>query len=192
MSKEKIVLHLCCAVCGAYLADWLKRNFSEVLLYFYNPNIQPQEEYQKRKASAEKLAEILNLELKEGDYQPQNWLLLVKGLEKEPEGGRRCQICFRERLRATAQLAKNQNFSCFTTTLLLSPFKDEKTIINLGREIAQEFGLSFFNPFDLVGRKEEIWQKSRALAKQYNFYHQNYCGCLFSLKKKISYPQDLS
>ena len=115
-NKSKIVLHTCCAVCGAYLCELLKEQFGEVLIYFYNPNIYPKEEYEKRLASAKKLAEIYKLKFVEGEYDYENWLKRVRGLKKEPEGGKRCPICFAMRLEKTAQLTKEKKFGYFTTT----------------------------------------------------------------------------
>lgn len=182
-NQNKIVLHLCCGVCGVYLVELLKKEFSEVCLYFYNPNIHPQKEYEKRKITAQKLAEIMGLTFIEGEYRPEEWLEAVKSLKEEPEGGRRCEICFEKRLRTTAQFAKKKGFSYFTTSLIVSPFKDEKLIKNLGEKIAQEIGCLFFDPLILGKSKEEIWKETRFRAKQYNFYHQNYCGCIFSLRR---------
>jgi len=181
-NNKKIVLHTCCAVCGAYSAELLKSKFSQILIYFYNPNIQPKEEYEKRKESAEKLAEIYHLEFEEGEYEPNKWFEKIKGFEDEPEGGRRCPICFETRLRKTAELTRERGFEHFSTTLAVSPYKNEKIIDELGQKIAAEFNLKFLASSDLGEDKKEIWQKTKELAKKYGFYHQKYCGCVFSQK----------
>jgi len=178
--NKKLVLHTCCAVCGVYLCELLKGRFSEILIYFYNPNVHPEEEYKKRLESAKKLAEIYGFEFQEGEYDSKNWFERVKGLENEPEGGRRCPVCFEMRLRKTAELAKNRGFEYFATTLAISPHKNEKIVNDLGLQIAKEFGLNFLTSSDLGQSKKEIWQKGRKAAKKYDFYHQKYCGCIFS------------
>ena len=180
--RGKIVLHTCCAVCGAYLCELLKEQFSDVLIYFYNPNIYPKEEYEKRLASAKKLAEVYDLEFIEGEYDYKNWLKRVKGLEKEPEGGKRCPICFAMRLEKTAQLAKEKGFECFTTTLAMSPYKNEKLTDEIGEIIAEENGIKFLKSTELNQSKQDVWNKTRELAKKFNFYHQKYCGCRFSIR----------
>ena len=178
--KSKIVLHVCCAVCGAYLSEVLKDKF-ETILFFYNPNIHPEQEYEKRKQSVVRLSEIYNLEFYEGEYDVKHWLQAISGFENEPEGGKRCPICFRERLIKTAELAKKIGADHFITTLAMSPYKDEKQINEIGENIAQQFNLKFVKTTDLDLTKQEAWQKTRQLAKKYEFYHQKYCGCRFSI-----------
>ncbi|MFA5386377.1 MAG: epoxyqueuosine reductase QueH [Candidatus Paceibacterota bacterium] len=178
--KPKILLHVCCAVCGAYLIELLKEKY-EVILYFYNPNIHPKEEYEKRKESAKKLAEIYNIDFIEEKYIPEKWFEIIKGLENELEGGKRCPICFEMRLRETAISAENNNIPYFTTTLSISPYKDEKIINETGEKIAKEYDLNFLEIGEL-GNKQDLWQKTKELAKKHNFYHQKYCGCIFSQK----------
>lgn len=178
--KPKLILHVCCAVCGAALADALKDQF-ELTLFYYNPNIWPKEEYERRLEAVKKLSEIYQLNFEEGEYENELWLERVKGWEDEPEGGRRCPICFEMRLEKTAELAKKQGASYFTTTLAISPFKDEEGINAIASRIAQANDLKFL-PLAAIGDKKDLWQKSRLLAKQYQLYHQKYCGCPFSLK----------
>ncbi|HOX21649.1 MAG TPA: epoxyqueuosine reductase QueH [Candidatus Paceibacterota bacterium] len=186
IKSSKLVLHTCCAVCGAHLCELLKNDFSEILIYFYNPNVHPKEEYEKRKEAGKKLAEIYSLEFVEGEYDDKNWFELVRGLENEPEGGARCPICFEMRLKKTVQLAKERGFTHFATTLAASPYKSEKIVDELAGKIAREFGLEYLSTVAIGALdKKEIWQKTRELAKKFNFYHQNYCGCLFSQRKSI-------
>lgn len=179
-NNSRIVLHTCCAVCGAYFSKFLKEKFREVLIYFYNPNIHPKEEYNKRKEAVQKLAKIYNFEFKEGVYDKDRWFELVRGLEGEPEGGKRCSVCFEMRLKKAADFAKNNGFQCFATTLFLSPHKDGKVIDEIGKEIAGDLGVNFLAFSELNKDKKELWQKTRELAKKFNFYHQTYCGCVFS------------
>ena len=142
VTKPKLVLHICCSICGAYLSELLKDRF-EIIYYYYNPNIHPEEEYEKRKASVQKLAALYNSEFIEGDYAVQEWYKTISGFEGEPEGGKRCPLCFRMRLAKTAQLAVAKGATHFTTTLATSPYKNEDVIGAIGTEIAKELGLSF-------------------------------------------------
>ena len=183
-AKPKLLLHVCCAVCGAYLTEILKKDFDPIV-FFYNPNIQHQEEYEKRKTSAQKLAEVYGIEFIEGHYNTDNWFEKVKGFENEPEGGARCTICFQMRLEETARMAKEKDIGFFTTTLAVSPFKNEVTTDELGTEISKEFSMRFIRSFDFDLSKKEIWQKTRSLAKEYKFYHQKYCGCEFGREQQM-------
>lgn len=182
MEKPTIIMHICCAICGVYLCEVLKEKYN-IILFFYNPNIHPQDEYEKRRDSAKKLAEIYNVEFIEGKYEPEKWLSEITGLEKEPEGGKRCPVCFRMRLFQTALIAQNNNAKYFLTTLASSPFKDENIVNQIGEDLAKKFNLNFLKLTELKENKKQIWQKTRALAKQYNFYRQKYCGCVFSSYK---------
>jgi predicted adenine nucleotide alpha hydrolase (AANH) superfamily ATPase len=172
--KSKLILHTCCAICAAGLADALQDRFL-MTLFFYNSNIYPQEEYEKRKEAAVILAKRYNLELIEGDYRPKDWLKLVAGLEGEPEGGKRCLVCFRDRLLRTAEFAKNNRIDNFTTTLLASHLKNKQAIIEIGQKIAQENNLNFLPSFD--GQL-----KSKEIAQKLGLYRQKYCGCSYSFR----------
>lgn len=188
--KEKILLHVCCAICGAALTELLKDKF-EVVLYFYNPNVHPQEEYLKRRDAVKSLAEIYNVEFFEGEYDKENWFETVKGLEQEPEGGKRCPVCFKMRLKKAGEFAKQQNCTGFLTTLAMSPYKNEQQIneIALRLDLLAQGKVKFLTIEDLAGTdnvaefKKKVWQKSRELARQYQFYHQKYCGCIYSVRK---------
>lgn len=182
-NKPKLLLHTCCAVCGAYLTEILKEKFTPVI-YFSNPNIHPAEEYENRKNSAQKLAEIYNIEFAKDKYEPENWFQEIKGFEKEPEGGKRCPVCFAMRLKRTAGLAKEKNIEFFTTTLAVSPYKNEKIINELGKKIAKVNSLAFISSSDFNQTKQEIWKKTRSLAREFGFYHQKYCGCEYSIRIK--------
>lgn len=181
--KPKLILHICCSICGAYLTELLKDRF-EIAYYYYNPNIHPEEEYKKRRVSVQKLAEIYQCEFIEGDYEVQAWYATIAGFEGEPEGGKRCPLCFRMRIAKTAKLAILKRATHFTTTLAASPYKNEAIIGAIGADIAREYGLTFLTMADFGESKKDIWAKTRALAKEHGFYHQNYCGCTFSIWKK--------
>ena len=180
--KPKILLHVCCAVCGSYLVKILKERFEPVVFY-YNPNIYPKDEYEKRSESAKKLAETNNANFIEAEYDYDNWRKAVRGFEKEPEGGKRCPICFALRLQKTAEEARQNNIPFFATTLSLSPYKDEDVIDKIGEEIGREKNVRFVTSRELCPDKKDFWQKTREIARQEGFYHQKYCGCEFSLRK---------
>ena len=181
--KPKLVLHICCAICGAHFSELLKERF-DVIYYFYNPNIHPEEEYQKRMASVQKLAALDGSEFIEGDYEVQEWYKTIAGFEGEPEGGKRCPLCFRMRLEKTAKLALAKGASYFSTTLPTSPYKDENVIGVIGAAIARDLGLTFITMADCIEPKKDIWAKNRVRAREQEFYHQTYCGCTFSIRKK--------
>lgn len=180
--KPRILLHVCCAVCGSRLAQTLKDRFQPVVFY-YNPNIHPREEYDKRRDSAEKLADLNGLDFIEGPYDTASWFTAVAGFENEPEGGKRCPICFVLRLQKTAEEAKQRNIRFFATTLSLSPYKDENLIDKLGDEIGREMNLRFVAAKELAPDRKGFWRRTREIAKEKSFYHQKYCGCEFSQRK---------
>lgn len=175
---KKLLLHVCCAVCGAALIELLKDRY-EIIVFYSNSNIYPKEEYMKRRDSAKKLAEIYKVSFIEDEYNNEQWLKDVKGFEKYPEGSLRCNICFEKRLERTAKEAKKQGVECFTTTLFFSPYKNEGVITQIGEKI----GPSFLKVKDICENKEELWKRTRILAKEFDFYHQKYCGCCFSVRK---------
>ena len=142
--------------------------------FFYNPNIHPVDEYKKRFASAEKAAKELDFELVEGPYDRENWFGKIKGYEYEPEGGARCDICYRMRLEKTWQYMKKHMFDAFTTTLTVSPQKEATKVNAIGREIGDEkFLLADF-------KKKGGFLRATELAKEWGIYRQHYCGCVYS------------
>jgi len=161
------VLHTCCAVCAS--------GAENAILFFFGPNIHPEQEYLKRRESVRKLAKIKGLKLIEAEYNPKTWHKAVKGYEYELEGGKRCSICFTLALYNTALIAKKQKIKRFSTTLLSSPYKNRKIIFEIGNSIAKNLDLEFV---DLD------FKKDRTLEKE--FYHQKYCGCLYSQHKNNS------
>ncbi|OGM92952.1 hypothetical protein A2372_03845 [Candidatus Wolfebacteria bacterium RIFOXYB1_FULL_54_12] len=181
--KPTLVLHICCAICGAYLSELFKDRFT-IVYYYYNPNIHPQEEYERRRDSVVKLASLYGSEFIEGAYDTQNWHKTIAGFEGEPEGGKRCPLCFRLRLAKTGELALAKGATHFTTTLAASPYKNEDIIGVIGTDIANKLGLTFLTMADFGEPKKDMWAKTRALAKEHGFYHQNYCGCIFSIRNK--------
>jgi hypothetical protein len=179
MTKPKILVHICCAICAVALIEKLKETFEPVLFY-YNPNIYPEDEYEKRRQSVVKMAEIYGVELFEGNYEPEVWQQKIKGKEHEPERGARCYDCFEVRLQKAAELAKDQGIKIFTTSLFVSPFKNENQVDLAGENIAKAANIKYLAMSEILDNKSENWKKTRELAKKYNFYSQKYCGCKFS------------
>jgi len=179
MDKQKILVHLCCAICGVALIEKLKENF-EPTIFFYNPNIYPEDEYKKRKEAVIELAKIYEIDFFEAKYDVENWMEKIKGKENEPEKGSRCYDCFEMRLEEAGSFAKNNGFEIFTTSLFVSPFKDEKVVNEVGKKVANKFEVKFLTLEEVIENKQDNWKKTRELAKKYGFYFQKYCGCKFS------------
>ncbi len=175
-----LLLHSCCAPCSSYVIEYLSQYFS-ITVFYYNPNIAPAEEYQYRVSEQKRLISVMPVKNKvsflEGDYVPQEFYRVCKGLEQEKEGGKRCEQCFYLRLSRTAQTAKEQYFDYFTTTLTISPLKNAVLINTIGQQLSQDFGVPYlFSDF----KKKEGYKRSIVLSKEYQLYRQNYCGCIFS------------
>lgn len=173
-------MQICCVGCGAYIVDVLKDDFAEIVLYFYNPNIWPAEEYDRRLNEAKKIADKYQYKIIIADYNHSAWLDSVKGLEKEPENGRRCLVCFRDRLEMTAKKAQELGFDYFGTTLTTSPHKDAGVISEIGLDLAQKYNVTYL---DRDFKKDDGFKKSCQISKELNLYRQSYCGCEFSFRK---------
>jgi len=174
----KIVLHICCAVCAAGVVERLTSEGHEVLGFFYNPNIHPEEEYERRLDATRRVARELNFPLEAGPYVPEEWLTATRGLENEPEGSKRCTVCFRLRLARTFLYLQECGGDAFTSTLTVSTHKSAKVINQTGQEI----GGDRFLARDF--KKQAGFQRATELARKWNLYRQNYCGCIYSLRKK--------
>lgn len=175
--KDKLFIHICCAGCGAYVAQKMSADH-ECALFYYNPNIYPSSEYEARAEEVRKTAAICELPLVMGEYDHERWLEMVRGLESCPERGGRCLLCYRDRIERTALTARERGFGFFTTTLTTSPHKDAKTIIALGRETAGKYGIIFLEE-DF--KKKDGFKKSSSMTDKYGLKRQNYCGCEYSL-----------
>lgn len=178
----KLLLHSCCAPCSSYVLEYLSQYFS-ITVFFYNPNINTEEEYIYRLKEQKRFINEFNsvnpINFIDGDYDTKLFLNTVQGLEDEPERGKRCIKCFELRLNKTAQTAKELSFDYFATTLTLSPLKDAVVINNLGNSLSQKYGISYLcSDF----KKKNGYKRSIELSKEYNLYRQNYCGCKFSLR----------
>ncbi len=177
--RKKLLLHSCCAPCSSYVITYLK-NYFDITILYYNPNIEPFEEYEKRKNEQIKLCQIFNIEVLDCDYDNDVFHETVLGLEDALEGGVRCFKCYELRLRKTASLAQGYDF--FGTTLTVSPFKNSNKLNEIGLLLEKEYGINY-----LVSdfKKKEGYKKSILLSKEYNLYRQDFCGCIYSMKQKI-------
>lgn len=177
--KPKLLLHSCCGPCSSYVITYLKDYFDITILY-YNPNIEPHEEYEKRKTEQIKLINELNipsLSLMDTEYENNIYREYVKGYEDNPEGGNRCHLCYELRLKKTVELAKINGFEYFGTTLTVSPYKNASILNMLGEKLSKEYNvLWLYSDF----KKKDGYKKSIELSKKYELYRQDYCGCLFS------------
>lgn len=177
--SKKILLHACCAICSGYPISLLKDMGYSVVVYFYNPNIYPLDEYERRLEAQKMLCAHFGCELIVGEYEPEVYYESVKGFENEPEKGARCDKCFELRLRKSAQMAKSLGIDVFTTSIVISPHKNYEKLTKIGQNIAQEFGLDYFAE---NFRKQDGFLKTNQISKSLNLYRQNYCGCKFARK----------
>lgn len=181
---KRILLHSCCAPCSSYVISYLSK-FVDITVLYYNPNISPIEEYEKRKNEQIRLIQNINSSYKidyiDCDYENDKFEKVVKGLEDEPERGKRCTKCFNLRLEKTALVAKENSYDFFCTTLTLSPYKNAKLINEIGFELEKKYNIKYL-PSDF--KKRDGYKKSIELSKIYNLYRQNYCGCKYSKRKE--------
>ncbi|MBQ8687367.1 MAG: epoxyqueuosine reductase QueH [Ruminococcus sp.] len=175
-----LFLHACCAPCSSYVLEALSRYFS-IRLFFYNPNIFPEEEYQYRLSELRRLISELPLpnpvEVVDGTYEPQRFLALAKGLEQEPERGERCRRCIAHRLEETFRTAAKEGADFVTTTLSISPHKDAPFINETGEKLSEQYGVPWlFSDF----KKKGGYLRSIALSETHHLYRQDFCGCVYS------------
>lgn len=173
---NKLLLHSCCGPCSSSVIERLKDYFDITVIY-YNPNIEPKEEYEKRKSEQLRLLNELGIKFMDIDYLNNEYHKKIKGYENEPENGLRCPLCFELRLDKTASKAKENNFDYFGTTLTVSPHKNSKIINEIGLKLEEKYGVKFLlSDF----KKEDGYKRSIELSKKYDLYRQDYCGCLYS------------
>lgn len=177
--KPKILIHACCAVCMAYPVEILKEYYQPIV-FFSNSNIYPLEEYNRRKDELIKYCEKQGYDYIIDNFSQESWLEYIKGFENEPEKGERCNKCFEYRLMLTAQKAKELGVRYFTTTLSVSPHKVSKNIFRAGEQAQELTGVEFVKQ-DF--KKQNGFLKTMQLAKENDFYRQQYCGCEFSIRK---------
>lgn len=179
----KLLVHSCCAPCSSYVLEYLNPYFKITVLY-YNPNISPVEEYEKRKAEQIRLINEGDwknpIDIMDCDYEGDKYTAAVKGLENEPEGGARCRVCFGLRLDEAARLARANDFDYFVTTLSISPLKNARLLNEIGNKLGEKYGIKYL-PSDF--KKREGYKRSIELSRRYNLYRQNFCGCKYSKSK---------
>lgn len=200
-SVPSLLLHSCCAPCSSYVLEYLREYFN-ITVFYYNPNITEHMEYAKRVEEEKRLITAYNTQVEEGmfenmhssnmarpigimegDYEPDRFFQEVRGLEDCPEGGERCFKCYEMRLAKTAQLAAERNFDYFTTTLTISPLKNAHKLNEIGERLSGEYGVAFL-PSDF--KKKNGYQRSVELSQQFGLYRQDYCGCVFSGRSQKS------
>lgn len=182
-----LLLHSCCAPCSSYCMEYL-RDYFQITVFYYNPNITEREEYRKRMQEERRLIEAYNrqesqkkIAVIEGDYEPDRFLEMAKGLESCKEGGERCFRCYELRLRKTAEMAREMGTDYFTTTLTISPLKNAARLNEIGEALAGEYGIRWL-PSDF--KKRGGYQRSIELSKEYGLYRQDYCGCVYSKRQR--------
>lgn len=179
----RLLLHSCCAPCSSYVLEYLTEYF-DITVYYYNPNISPMGEYEKRIAEQKRLISEMkfknSVSFIEGTYNHDEFISLTRGLENLPEGGERCSLCYEIRLEAAAQKAAEINADYFTTTLSVSPYKNTAKLNAIGLKLAMEYGVPY-----LVSdfKKNNGYKRSIELSTEYGLYRQNFCGCIFSKKE---------
>lgn len=175
-----LFLHACCAPCSSYVLEYLSRYFT-IIIYFYNPNIMPEQEFSYRLSELRRLLQEMPLSgtvsVIARNWEPERFLSLAKGLEQEPERGERCRRCIGLRLEETFRAAKAASADYVTTTLSISPHKDAQFINEKGAALAEQYGVPWlFSDF----KKKGGYQRSIVLSREYDLYRQNFCGCVFS------------
>jgi predicted adenine nucleotide alpha hydrolase (AANH) superfamily ATPase len=202
MGEKTVLLHTCCAPCSSAIIEAMMQNGITPVIYYCNPNIYPREEYEIRKNECTRYAEALGLEIVDADYDHENWLEAMKGLEDEPERGGRCLKCFKLRLLRTAEYASQRGIKVITTTLASSRWKSLDQINEagqwavsrandaLGAVDASRLGVNNIPPedgqviwWDQNWRKGGLQERRLQILKEYDFYNQLYCGCEFSMRK---------
>lgn len=176
--RPSLLLHACCAPCSSYVLEYLTKYF-DITVFFYNPNISPENEYLHRVGEIKRLISEMcpSVNFIEGRYEPEKFYEMAKGLENEPERGARCLKCYRMRLEESAVIAKKNNFDYFTTTLSISPQKDSTVLNSVGKEISEKYDIPYlFSDF----KKKGGYKRSIELSAQFHLYRQNFCGCIFS------------
>ena len=182
---KKVLLHSCCAPCSSQVLSRLSDYFNVTVLY-YNPNIEPFNEYEKRKEEQKRFIKTFKgknkIDFLDCDYDNEKYNKLVKGYEMCPEKGERCTICFNLRIEKTAKVAKENNYDYFCTTLSVSPYKNAELINKIGEDMEKKYGVKWLHS-DF--KKENGYKHSIELSHKYGLYRQDYCGCVYSKRDEI-------
>lgn len=185
-----LFLHSCCAPCSSYVLEYLSEYF-QITVFYYNPNIYPDEEYYKRVEEQKRFIERFPAKHKisfiEGNYDKDRFYAMAKGLELVPEGGERCFACYELRLREAAEYAKERHMDYFTTTLSISPMKNAEKLNEIGEKLAQEYGVKYLTS-DF--KKKNGYKRSVEISEEYGMYRQDYCGCVFSMQERERQKQE--
>ena len=178
MPVKKLLLHTCCAPCGGFLAQEFLTNY-ELTIYFSNSNIYPKSEYQHRLEEIRQYFKTQKINFILAEYNHESWLEFIRGLEKEPERGKRCEQCYLYRLEHTVKYASDNGYDIFASTLAISPHKDAEKLNQIGKDLAKKYDVEF-----LAGdwKKQDGFKKAMVLSHKEGFYHQDYCGCEFSIR----------
>ncbi len=179
--KPKLLLHTCCAPCATSVIERLKKSYN-IEIFFYNPNIHPKREYSLRLDEIKRFCKHHGLTLYVGKYEPSKWFVITKRYKYEKEGEKRCYLCYGMRMKKTAELAKKLGFDYFTTTLSVSPLKKYDKIRKIGNIISKAYDVKFE---DTDFKKKDGFKRSVELSKEFGFYRQNYCGCVYSMRDSI-------
>ncbi len=180
MDKERLLLHACCAPCSSYVLEYLENKY-DITVFYYNPNITEEAEYNKRVSEITRFIHeapfAKNVKLVEGKYEPELFFEISKGLENEPERGKRCYKCYELRMDEAARYAKEHGFDLYTTTLSISPHKNADWLNEIGNRLSEKYKIDYlYSNF----KKNNGYSRSIELSKEFNLYRQNYCGCVFS------------
>lgn len=188
VSKQKAVprllLHSCCAPCSSYVLEYLSE-YMEITVFYYNPNIYPEQEYSMRVCEQQELIRKREwghpISFIEGEYDTKRFYDMARGMEQIPEGGERCFSCYEIRLEECARLAAEEKYDYFTTTLSISPMKNAQKLNEIGGRLAEQYGVKYlFSDF----KKKNGYKRSVELSEEYGMYRQDYCGCVFSLEER--------
>ncbi len=199
----KLFLHSCCAPCSSYVLEYLRQYF-KITVFYYNPNISMEQEYRKRVEEQKRLISAYNenldkeisdgrettgylIDIVEGDYEPEYFYQIAKGLEQCPEGGERCFACYELRLKKTAEAAAKSGFDYFATTLTVSPLKNAVKLNEIGEQLANEYNICWL-PSDF--KKRNGYKRSIELSQEYGLYRQDYCGCIYSKMEREYVKKD--
>ncbi len=176
--RQRLLLHICCAVCTLHPLALLLKEY-DVTLFYYNPNIHPETEYRKRLEYIVQISRSFAIPIIKGDYNTSDWFEITDVFKDEPEGGKRCGVCFEMRLEETAKTALLKKFDIFSTTLTISPHKNSKLINKIGEEVSKKYNILFY---DADFKKKDGFKKTIGLSNDHNIYRQDYCGCIYSKK----------